>query len=91
MVREHSERLLELHPESTVALEGLAAWASATEEHGLTAKFCTLLVSAMPGHFEGWFNLKDIAEGDFHVFSWLLADCVNFYAGFVYFNVEDAA
>jgi len=25
MVREHSERLLELHPESTVALEGLAA------------------------------------------------------------------
>ena len=57
MVREHSERLLELHPESTVALEGLAAWASSAGEHGLTAKFCTLLVSAVPGHFEGWFNL----------------------------------
>ena len=28
MVREYSERLLELRPESTVALEGLAAWAS---------------------------------------------------------------
>jgi len=57
MVREHSERLLELHPESTVALEGLASWASSAGEHGLTAKFCTLLVSAVPGHFEGWFNL----------------------------------
>jgi len=52
MVREHSERLLELHPESTVALEGLASWASSAGEHGLTAKFCTLLVSAVPGHFE---------------------------------------
>ena len=57
MVREYAERLLELHPESTVALEGLAAWASAAGEHALTAKFCTLLVSAVPGHFEGWFNL----------------------------------
>ena len=57
MVREYSERLVELHPESTVALEGLAAWASSAGEHGLTAKFCTLLVSAVPGHFEGWFNL----------------------------------
>ncbi len=57
MVREYSERLLELHPESTVALEGLAAWACAAGEHALTAKFCTLLVSAVPGHFEGWFNL----------------------------------
>ena len=57
MVREYSERLLELRPESTVALEGLAAWACAAGEHALTAKFCTLLVSAVPGHFEGWFNL----------------------------------
>ena len=57
MVREYSERLLELHPESTVALEGLAAWACAAGEHALTAKFCTLLVTAVPGHFEGWFNL----------------------------------
>ena len=57
MVREYSERLLELHPESTVALEGLSAWSCAAGEHALTAKFCTLLVSAVPGHFEGWFNL----------------------------------
>jgi len=57
MVREYSERLLEHRPESTVALEGLAAWAAAANEHALTAKFCTLLVSAVPGHFEGWFNL----------------------------------
>ncbi len=57
MVREYSERLLELRPESTVALEGLAAWSCAAGEHALTAKFCTLLVSAVPGHFEGWFNL----------------------------------
>ena len=57
MVREFSERLLELRPESTVALEGLATWASAASDHALTAKFCTLLVSAVPGHFEGWFNL----------------------------------
>ena len=57
MVREYSERLLELRPESTVALEGLAAWACAAGDHALTAKFCTLLVSAVPGHFEGWFNL----------------------------------
>ena len=57
MVREYSERLLDLRPESTVALEGLAAWACAAGEHALTAKFCTLLVSAVPGHFEGWFNL----------------------------------
>jgi len=57
MVREYSERLLELKPESTVALEGLAAWASAAGEHSLTAKFCTLLVTAVPGHFEAWFNL----------------------------------
>ena len=53
MVREYSERLLELHPESTVALEGLAAWACAAGDHALTAKFCTLLVSAVPAHFEG--------------------------------------
>src|ERR1017187_9611530 len=57
MVREYSEHLLELRPESTVALEGLASWACAAGEHALTAKFCTLLVSAVPGHFEGWFNL----------------------------------
>ena len=57
MVREYSERLLDLRPDSTVALEGLAAWACAASEHALTAKFCTLLVSAVPGHFEGWFNL----------------------------------
>ncbi len=57
MVREYSEHLLELRPESTVALEGLASWACAAGEHALTAKFCTLLVNAVPGHFEGWFNL----------------------------------
>ena len=57
MVREYSEHLLELRPESTVALEGLASWACAASEHALTAKFCTLLVAAVPGHFEGWFNL----------------------------------
>jgi tetratricopeptide (TPR) repeat protein len=52
MVREYSERLLDLKPDSTVALEGLAAWASAAGDHALTAKFCNLLVSAVPGHFE---------------------------------------
>src|SRR5437867_2126460 len=57
MVREYSERLLELRPESTVALEGLAAWACAAGDQGLAAKFATLLVSAVPNHFEGWFNL----------------------------------
>jgi len=57
MVRDYSERLLDVRPESSVALEGLAAWACAAGEHALTAKFCTLLVSAAPGHFEGWFNL----------------------------------
>ena len=57
MVREYSEHLLELRPDSTVALEGLASWACAAGEHALTAKFCTLLVSAVPAHFEGWFNL----------------------------------
>ena len=57
MVREYSERLLELRPQSTVALEGMAAWACAAADHALTAKFCTLLVSAVPTHFEGWFNL----------------------------------
>lgn len=57
MVREYSERLLSLRPESTVALEGLAAWACATGDHALTAKFANLLVAAVPNHFEGWFNL----------------------------------
>ena len=57
MVREYSERLLGIKPESTAALEGLAAWASATDDVALTAKFCTLLVAAVPDHFEGWFNL----------------------------------
>ena len=57
MVRDHSERLLEIHPESTAALEGLAAWASANDDVALTAKFCTLLTAAVPDHFEGWFNL----------------------------------
>src|SRR5450432_3196869 len=57
MVREYSEQLLQLRPQSTVALEGLAAWACAANEHPLTVKFCTLLVAAVPGHFEGWFNL----------------------------------
>jgi len=46
-----------VRPESTVALEGLAAWACAAGDHGLAAKFATLLVSAVPNHFEGWFNL----------------------------------
>ena len=44
MVREYSERLLEMRPESTVALEGMSAWACAAGDHALTAKFCTLLV-----------------------------------------------
>ena len=56
-VRQHSERLLDLHPDSTAALEGLAAWACAAGDQALAAKFCTLLVSAAPAHFEGWFNL----------------------------------
>ena len=29
----------------------------AAGEFALTAKFCTLLVSAVPNHFEAWFNL----------------------------------
>ena len=40
-----------------MALEGLAAWACAAGDYALTAKFCTLLVSAVPKHFEAWFNL----------------------------------
>ena len=46
-----------LRAESTVALEGLAAWSCSAGEHALTAKFCTLLITAVPGHFEAWFNL----------------------------------
>src|ERR1019366_1980402 len=57
MVLEYSEHVPELRAEASLAVEGLASWACAAGEHALTAKFCTLLVSAVPGHFEGWFNL----------------------------------
>jgi len=56
MVRSYSERLLEVHPQSTAALEGLAAWASDGGDFEMAAKFCTLLVDAVPNHFEGWFK-----------------------------------
>ena len=56
-IRQYSERLIQLRPNSQTALEGLATCAFADEDFEAAARYCEKLVEATPDHFERWFNL----------------------------------
>ena len=56
-IREYSERLIQLRPNSQTALEGLATCAFADEDFEAASRYCQKLVEATPDHFERWFNL----------------------------------
>lgn len=57
MLREWSEKLLQLQPSSQTALEGLAANAFSTDDYEAAATYCGKLVEYSPAQFERWFNL----------------------------------
>lgn len=57
-ILEHSSRLLEICPHSTVALQGLATVALERQEHPAAARYCDRIVELDPGCLEAWHNLR---------------------------------
>jgi len=56
-MREYSQRLLTVSPQSTVALEGLATVALERRDHHAAARYCDRIVQMAPDCLEGWHNL----------------------------------
>ena len=56
-VKELSERLLKVRPQSRQALEGLAAVALSRGDYSAGVQYCSQLSMAAPECYEGWFNL----------------------------------
>ena len=57
MIRQYSEKLLELRPSSQTAMEGLATSAFSSNDYEAAVTYCAKLVEYSPAHFERWFNL----------------------------------
>jgi len=57
-MREYSQKLLALSPQSTVALEGLATVALERRDHHAAARYCDRIVQLAPDCLEGWHNLR---------------------------------
>jgi tetratricopeptide (TPR) repeat protein len=57
-MREYSQKLLALSPQSTVALEGLATVALERRDHHAAARYCDRIVQMAPDCLEGWHNLR---------------------------------
>src|ERR1017187_8811837 len=55
--RRYAEMLVELQPESTVAIEALATLAFAAGDYPAAARPCRSLWEMAPGRFKTWFNL----------------------------------
>jgi hypothetical protein len=56
--RRYSLRLLELVPESSVAMQGLAAVALENREYETAFRYCSRIVERAPECVEAWHNLR---------------------------------
>jgi hypothetical protein len=54
----YSLRLLEIHPRSTVALQGLAAAAFGNSDHAAAAAYCDQILEGAPDNLEAWHNFR---------------------------------
>jgi tetratricopeptide (TPR) repeat protein len=57
-VRDYSQRLLNISPQSPAALQGLAAVALDRQDHHAAARYCDRIVQLAPDCLEGWHNLR---------------------------------
>jgi tetratricopeptide (TPR) repeat protein len=57
-MREYSQKLLGIAPQSTVALQGLATVALERRDNHAAAKYCDRIVELAPDCLEGWHNLR---------------------------------
>ncbi len=57
-VRDYSQRLLKIVPQSPAALQGLATVALQGQDHHAAARYCDRIVELMPDCLEGWHNLR---------------------------------
>lgn len=57
-MREYSEKLLSIAPQSPVALQGLATVALERRDHHAAARYCDRIVQLAPDCLEGWHNLR---------------------------------
>jgi tetratricopeptide (TPR) repeat protein len=57
-LRDHSRRLLDVCPESVVALQGLATVASHAGDDRAAAGFCNRILTLAPDCLEAWHNLR---------------------------------
>jgi superkiller protein 3 len=57
-VRDYSQRLLKISPQSPAALQGLATVALELGNHHAAARYCDRIVQLMPDCLEGWHNLR---------------------------------
>ncbi len=57
-VRDHSLHLLEICPNSTVALQGLATVAFAASDHPAAAAYCDRILDLAPACLEAWNNFR---------------------------------
>lgn len=57
-VREYSQRLLKISPQSSAALQGLATVALESGDHHAAARYCDRIVQLAPDCLEAWHNLR---------------------------------
>jgi tetratricopeptide (TPR) repeat protein len=57
-VWDHSQRLLNICPHSTVALQGLATVAFAGSDHSAAASYCDRILELAPDCLEAWHNFR---------------------------------
>lgn len=57
-VRDYSQRLLKISPQSSAALQGMATVALERQDHHAAARYCDRIVQLAPDCLEGWHNLR---------------------------------
>jgi len=57
-VRDHSMRLLDICPHSTVALQGLATVAFGGLDYSAAASYCDRILELAPDNLEAWHNFR---------------------------------
>lgn len=57
-MREYSQKLLDIAPRSTVALQGLATVALERRDNHAAARYCDRILELAPDCLEGWHNLR---------------------------------
>jgi protein O-GlcNAc transferase len=68
-MREYSQKLLNLAPQSAPALQGLATVALERRDHHAAARYCDRIVQLAPDCLEAWHNLRIALDGIVSAFS----------------------